>query len=56
MKDITKHITKEKAAVLYGSHAYVLPITSFNNISLEILILGISIIVVVLGIIISILG
>ena len=56
MKNITGHITEKKAAVLYGSHAYVLPVASINNISLEILLSGISIILVVLGIIISILS
>jgi hypothetical protein len=56
MKDITVNISREKAAVLHGSLGYVLPGTSINNISLEILLLGISIIIVVLGIIISILS
>jgi hypothetical protein len=56
MKDIAVNILDKKAAVPHGSQGYVLPITSINNISLEILLLGISIVIVVLGIIISILG
>jgi hypothetical protein len=54
MKDITKYMILEKAAVSNGSRRYVLPVTPITNISSEILLPRISIIIVVLGIIISI--
>lgn len=57
MKDVNKNITRDTIASLACDNSYVLSAKTINNISLENILLGVGIIILVLvAIIISILG